>query len=226
MEIQWDQLWHLQSWRPIQAINCNDFPQLSKANIRDRHHYAVGASKPCCPPPPPPLPLVPSDTMVARNLASFASQHAFRDVHGSLPLCITSKREDWNFEYPQINRLSDIQVLRLNILFPNIMPSATQDVHWLLCSFASGPFRPLTSTKSWWKFGGERPWLHFLHLFYLKICLIPSSISAIFCRAVMAAGHGRRLGIDQNEGSAEVCLTQFNLAWCGSRFQLDSIIAK
>ena len=58
---------------------CNDFPQLSKANIKDRHHYAVGASKPCCPPPPPPLPLVPSDTMVARNLASFAS-HAVRDV--------------------------------------------------------------------------------------------------------------------------------------------------
>lgn len=63
--------------------------------------------------------------------------------------------------------------------------------------------------------------------FNLKICLIPSSISAIFCRAVMA-GHRVPPWNRSNllEGSAEVSLTQFILAWCGSRFQLDSIIAK
>ena len=189
---------------------CNDFPQLSKANIKDRHHYAVGASKPCCPPPPPPLPLVPSDTMVARNLASFASQHAFRDIHRGHHL--------WSWNSHKSTHCATSNLLGVKgwrFLFPNIMPSATQDVRWLLCSFASGPFRPLTSTKRWWKFGGERPWLHFLHLFYLKICLIPSSISAIFCRAVMA-GHGRRLGIDQICLKGQLKYPWHNSSWPGA----------
>ncbi len=77
---------------------------------QDPHHYhmppkkhVVGASKPCCPPPPPPLPLVPSDTMVARNLASFASQHAKR--RSQIAGCVSRQkfsREDWDFEYVKL----------------------------------------------------------------------------------------------------------------------------